>query len=89
MPMTVHMYHPLRQPELPNHCIPVNGECSHFCVPAPRITENSAKTSCVCPMDLELDADHKTCVRTTIEGNYIRYFVREVLITVYYYYGQL
>lgn len=68
MPMTVHMYHPLRQPELPNHCIPVNGECSHFCVPAPRITENSAKTACVCPMDLELDADHKTCVRTTIEG---------------------
>ncbi|XP_023327750.1 very low-density lipoprotein receptor isoform X3 [Eurytemora carolleeae] len=67
MPMTVHMYHPLRQPELPNHCIPVNGECSHFCVPAPRITENSAKTACVCPMDLELDADHKTCVRTTIE----------------------
>jgi hypothetical protein len=62
IPMTIHMYHPMRQPELPNYCLPYNGDCSHMCVPAPRLTDHSARTSCVCPNGLVLEEGGRNCV---------------------------
>lgn len=59
-PMTIHVYHPYRQPEGVNQCQSLNGHCSHFCLPAPRITVNSPKISCACPEGLVL-VDDLTC----------------------------
>ncbi len=60
--MVIHVYHPYRQPDAPNHCLPLNGRCSHICLPAPQITANSAKTACACPHGLKLDKDSLNCV---------------------------
>ena len=60
--MVVHVYHPYRQPDATNFCLPLNGRCSHICVPAPQLTSNSAKTSCLCPHGLKLDKDSLNCV---------------------------
>ena len=62
IPMVIHVYHPYRQPDGHNHCLPLNGRCSHICLPAPRITANSAKTSCACPRGLKLDKDNLNCI---------------------------
>ena len=62
IPMVVHVYHPYRQPDGPNHCLPLNGRCSHICVPAPQLTSNSAKTSCLCPHGLKIDKDGLNCI---------------------------
>ncbi len=61
--MVVHVYHPYRQPDGINHCLPLNGRCSHICVPAPQLTINSAKTSCLCPHGLKLEKDGLNCER--------------------------
>ena len=61
LPMVVQVYHPYRQPDYPNHCLPFNGHCSHFCLPAPHMTTLSSRTSCRCPVQLEMDADNRTC----------------------------
>ena len=29
------VYHPFRQPDFPNLCLPFNGHCSHLCLPSP------------------------------------------------------
>ena len=60
--MVIHVYHPYRQPEAQNHCLPLNGRCSHVCLPAPQLTANSAKTSCACPRGLRLDNDNLNCI---------------------------
>ena len=60
--MAVHVYHPYRQPDAKNHCKPLNGHCSHICVPAPQLTSNSAKTSCLCPNGFKLANDNLSCV---------------------------
>jgi hypothetical protein len=60
--MVIHVYHPYRQPDAPNHCLPLNGRCSHICMPAPQLTVNSAKTSCACPRGLKLDKDNLNCI---------------------------
>jgi len=62
IPMVIHVYHPYRQPEAQNHCLPLNGRCSHVCLPAPQLTANSAKTSCACPRGLRLDNDNLNCI---------------------------
>ena len=54
--MGVQVYHPYRQPNYPNLCLPFNGHCSHFCLPAPQM-----KTSCACPEQLILGEDNTTC----------------------------
>ena len=59
--MAVHVYHPYRQPDATNYCRPLNGHCSHICVPAPQITPNSAKTSCICPNGYKLKEDGLNC----------------------------
>lgn len=61
-PMTIHVYHPYRQPDGENRCQAVNGHCSHLCLPAPTINEHSAKISCACPTGLKLMDDGLMCV---------------------------
>ncbi|XP_055905401.1 very low-density lipoprotein receptor-like isoform X3 [Eupeodes corollae] len=61
-PMTVHVYHPYRQPDGINHCQSVNGHCSHLCLPAPRINDRSPRISCACPTGLKLMDDRLMCV---------------------------
>ncbi|KAG5681484.1 hypothetical protein PVAND_010916 [Polypedilum vanderplanki] len=61
-PMTIHVYHPYRQPDGENHCQAVNGHCSHLCLPAPRINAQSARISCACPTGLKLMDDGLMCV---------------------------
>lgn len=60
--MTIHVYHPYRQPDGTNFCQAVNGHCSHLCLPAPRITERSPRISCACPTGLKLMEDGLMCV---------------------------
>lgn len=61
-PMTIHVYHPYRQPDGENHCQAVNGHCSHLCLPAPHINEKSPRISCACPTGLKLMDDGLMCV---------------------------
>ncbi|XP_050068353.1 low-density lipoprotein receptor isoform X3 [Anopheles maculipalpis] len=61
-PMTIHVYHPYRQPDGVNHCQAVNGHCSHLCLPAPQINSDSPKISCACPTGLKLMSDSLMCV---------------------------
>ncbi len=61
IPMAVHVYHPYRQPDTTNHCLPFNGRCSHICLPAPQLTKKSAKTTCACPDGMKLDKDGLNC----------------------------
>jgi hypothetical protein len=61
-PMTIHVYHPYRQPDGENHCQAVNGHCSHLCLPAPHINEQSPRISCACPTGLKLMDDGLMCV---------------------------
>ncbi|XP_059098508.1 very low-density lipoprotein receptor-like isoform X2 [Tigriopus californicus] len=61
IPMVVHVYHPYRQPDTTNHCLPLNGRCSHICLPAPQLTKRSAKTTCFCPLGMKLGQDNLNC----------------------------
>ncbi|XP_077861881.1 very low-density lipoprotein receptor-like [Saccoglossus kowalevskii] len=60
-PMSIHVYHSLRQPAGINHCGVNNGKCSHLCVAAPQIRSSSAKITCLCPVGIKLRDDHHTC----------------------------
>lgn len=68
-PMTIHVYHPYRQPDSINHCSAVNGHCSHLCLPAPQIIAHSAKISCACPTGLKLLGDRQTCIEDGERNN--------------------
>lgn len=65
--MTIHVYHPYRQPDGTNFCQAVNGHCSHLCLPAPRINSGSPQISCACPTGLKLMDDNLMCVE---DGKY-------------------
>uniref|UniRef100_A0A336LM96 CSON011106 protein n=1 Tax=Culicoides sonorensis TaxID=179676 RepID=A0A336LM96_CULSO len=76
-PMTIHVYHPYRQPDGVNHCQSLNGHCSHLCLPAPRISDRSPKISCACPTGLRLMDDGLMCTddvnaTTTTERTHYR-----------------
>lgn len=66
--MTIHVYHPYRQPDGENFCQAVNGHCSHLCLPAPKIKERSPRISCACPTGLKLMEDGLMCVE---DGEFI------------------
>ncbi|KAG5899803.1 hypothetical protein JTB14_010242 [Gonioctena quinquepunctata] len=68
-PMVIHVYHPYRQPDGENHCQAVNGHCSHLCLPAPQINENSPKISCACPETLRMLENGLTCVQDGTTNN--------------------
>ncbi|CAL8076182.1 unnamed protein product [Orchesella dallaii] len=59
--MSVHVYHAYRQPDGENHCTPLNGRCSHLCLPAPRINARSAPIACACPDGTILTEDGQNC----------------------------
>lgn len=59
--MTIHVYHPYRQPDGINHCQSLNGHCSHLCLPAPRMSDRSPKITCACPTGLKLMDDGLMC----------------------------
>ncbi|XP_067120265.1 very low-density lipoprotein receptor-like isoform X1 [Centruroides vittatus] len=61
-PMDLHVYHPYKQPEGINYCKNMNGMCSHLCLPAPLLTNDSAKFSCACPDNMVLFTDKRTCI---------------------------
>lgn len=60
-PMTVHVYHSYRQPNGTNHCTPLNGLCTHLCLPAPQTSPTASKITCACPDGLLLMSDALTC----------------------------
>ena len=59
--MVVHVYHPYRQPDGENYCQTLNGHCSHFCLPVPKVV-SSLRMRCSCPDDLILSSDSLTCI---------------------------
>ena len=66
--MTVHVYHSYRQPNGSNYCTPLNGMCTHLCLPAPQlnpsaldIDPSAKRTRCACPDGLVLVNDGLTC----------------------------
>ncbi|XP_013784840.1 very low-density lipoprotein receptor-like [Limulus polyphemus] len=61
-PMDLHVYHKYKQPIGENHCGVQNGYCSHLCLPSPNLTSISAKFRCVCPDNMELQSDQRTCI---------------------------
>lgn len=69
--MTIHVYHPYRQPDGENFCQAVNGHCSHLCLPAPKITDRSPRISCACPTGLKLMEDGLMCVE---DGESIKFY---------------
>ncbi|XP_055694730.1 low-density lipoprotein receptor isoform X5 [Lutzomyia longipalpis] len=71
-PMTIHVYHPYRQPDGVNYCQAVNGHCSHLCLPAPKINERSARISCACPTGLKLMDDGLMCVEDEVPTTTIK-----------------
>lgn len=83
--MSVHVYHAYRQPDGENHCTPLNGRCSHLCLPAPKVNERSPLISCGCPDGLVLTNDGQNCapdpgkaeIRAII--SYFRYNSKHVL----------
>lgn len=81
--MVIHVYHPYRQPEAQNHCLPLNGRCSHVCLPAPQLTANSAKTSCACPRGLRLDNDNLNCIHDRKLFFSFFYLSRFLLVSIF------
>lgn len=77
-PMTVHVYHPYRQPDGTNYCQAMNNRCSHLCLPAPQFHANSPKISCACPAGLKLTADGLICE----EGQYTNGYCKFVILTI-------
>ncbi|PRD29515.1 UNVERIFIED_CONTAM: Vldlr [Trichonephila clavipes] len=53
----------------PNHCGDMNGGCSHMCLPAPHITEGSAKYTCACPNGMVLSDNGLNCLSLDINRN--------------------
>lgn len=60
-PMDIRIFHPFRQPKLPNPCLTAN--CSTLCV----LSSNAQGYSCLCPDHFYLDDDQKTCVSNCTE----------------------
>uniref|UniRef100_A0A8C8ANT8 LDL receptor related protein 1 n=1 Tax=Otus sunia TaxID=257818 RepID=A0A8C8ANT8_9STRI len=57
-PMDIHIYHPYRQPDVPNHpCKTNNAGCSNLCLLSP-----GGGHKCACPTNFYLGSDGKTCV---------------------------
>lgn len=82
--MTVHVYHPYRQPNGTNHCSANSVLCTHLCLPAPQINNllaHSAKISCACPTGLKLLDDDRTCIE---DGNYYSKFRTEIDLSIIY-----
>ncbi|XP_062895316.1 low-density lipoprotein receptor-related protein 1-like [Mobula hypostoma] len=66
-PMDIHIYHPYRQPEVPNHpCRKDNGGCSNLCLLSP-----GGGYRCACPTNFYLAADGKTCLSNCTASQFV------------------
>ncbi|RWS07569.1 low-density lipoprotein receptor-related protein 6-like protein [Dinothrombium tinctorium] len=60
LPMDIHAYSPLRQPNKSTPCDKNNGGCSHLCL----LSSKQPFYSCSCPTGILLLNDKKTCARS-------------------------
>uniref|UniRef100_UPI00358E1ABB prolow-density lipoprotein receptor-related protein 1 isoform X2 n=1 Tax=Myxine glutinosa TaxID=7769 RepID=UPI00358E1ABB len=66
-PMDVHVFHPYRQPDVPNHpCKVDNGGCSNLCLLSP-----GGGRRCACPTNFYLAADEKTCLSNCTSSQFV------------------
>lgn len=59
--MTIHVYHPNRQPAAINYCMLSDTFCSHLCLPSPQMGLPHVKVSCACPSGWQPLSDGKKC----------------------------
>ncbi|KAK2833874.1 hypothetical protein Q5P01_017763 [Channa striata] len=61
-PEDIILYHNLKQPEGRNWCQVSNSGCEFMCLAAPQIGRHPPKYTCVCPDNMTLAGDMRTCV---------------------------
>uniref|UniRef100_A0A8D2LBK3 Prolow-density lipoprotein receptor-related protein 1 n=1 Tax=Varanus komodoensis TaxID=61221 RepID=A0A8D2LBK3_VARKO len=66
-PMDIHIFHPYRQPDVPNHpCKINNGGCSNLCLLSP-----GGGFKCACPTNFYLGANGKTCISNCTASQFV------------------
>ncbi|XP_058529110.1 prolow-density lipoprotein receptor-related protein 1 isoform X2 [Ochotona princeps] len=66
-PMDLHVFHALRQPDVPNHpCKINNGGCSNLCLLSP-----GGGHKCACPTNFYLGGDGRTCVSNCTASQFV------------------
>ncbi|XP_078716677.1 prolow-density lipoprotein receptor-related protein 1-like isoform X3 [Lampetra fluviatilis] len=66
-PMDLHVYHPFRQPDVPNHpCKVNNGGCSNLCLISP-----GGQYKCACPTNFYLASDGRTCLSNCTASQFV------------------
>ncbi|XP_009693616.1 PREDICTED: low-density lipoprotein receptor-related protein 1-like, partial [Cariama cristata] len=66
-PMDIHIYHPYRQPDVPNHpCKTNNAGCSNLCLLSP-----GGGHKCACPTNFYLGSDGKPCVSNCTASQFV------------------
>ncbi|XP_072597864.1 prolow-density lipoprotein receptor-related protein 1 isoform X2 [Vulpes vulpes] len=66
-PMDLHVFHALRQPDVPNHpCKVNNGGCSNLCLLSP-----GGGHKCACPTNFYLGSDGRTCVSNCTASQFV------------------
>uniref|UniRef100_A0A3Q3AXG7 Low density lipoprotein receptor a n=1 Tax=Kryptolebias marmoratus TaxID=37003 RepID=A0A3Q3AXG7_KRYMA len=61
-PEDIILYHNLKQPAGSDWCQISNSSCEFMCLPAPQIGSHPPKYTCVCPDNMMLARDMRTCV---------------------------
>lgn len=66
-PMDLHVFHALRQPDVPNHpCKVNNGGCSNLCLLSP-----GGGHKCACPTNFYLGGDGRNCVSNCTASQFV------------------